>query len=90
MRKPAHLDELRQEEIYKAHGEVSVSNGAAKGALLSAFDVDVDPLAILGHFGKTINARLVNFEPVSWAKLRAFAPDEGLWLIKNLGHPHAL
>jgi hypothetical protein len=67
-----------------------MSNGSTERAALGSLDIDMDPLAILGHFGKAINPRLIDGEPFGLAKLRALSAIQILRAVEYRGHAQAL
>lgn len=56
----------------KGWAEISVRDRRLERALpLCAFDVDVDPLAVAGTFGKLVYSELTDFNPIRCSKALA-------------------
>ena len=85
-----HLDQIRQEEIDQAHGQIAMSDRAAERAVLGALWVDMDPLVIAGHFGKAVDPVLFNGESIGRTKQCPFLANQIARAFVNLGHGHAL
>ena len=89
MREAAHFDELGQEQIDEAHGEVTMNDRAAERTVRSALDIDMDPLVITGNIGEPVHPVLVDPDPVRWAEARADQREQVGGLIDNPGHAQA-
>ncbi len=76
MGKAANLDQVGQEVIDEAHGEIAVSDGAAEGAILGARGIHMDPLMITSNVCKAVDTGLIDQKPVGWAEASTLSTDQ--------------